>query len=180
MIQINLIPLREKKRRRQLLVGVYAGTAAGALLIGLGWLHVRQVSEQKRLKAEIARVEAEAKPLEGKIQEIRAVEAQKAKVQELEADFQKVAGSQRRILAALDRLALAVPEGLWLTQITQDSNNPNLFLVQGRAFSELAMRSFVNALRAPGGALGEATLKILSTGQTFAFEVQAKMPEAKK
>lgn len=120
MILVNLLPHREERRRqrkRAFFAGLGAAAAGGALIVGV-WFSVvqqmtaAQVSRNDFLQAEIARLEAQIKDIAGLRTEIEALKARQRAVEDLQAD--------RNVpVYLLDELVKQTPEGVYLTEIRQ-------------------------------------------------------------
>lgn len=120
MILINLLPHREAKRARRkqaFFVALAASAAAGAVVAG-GWLTAvdqarsAQDSRNDFLGAEIKRLEAQIKDIASLREEIDALKARQAAVEDLQND--------RNIpVYLLDELVRHTPEGVYLTAIKQ-------------------------------------------------------------
>lgn len=120
MRRINLLPWREQQRReRKMAFGVgMAAALVGALLFAVGaylWAGA-MVSDQRdrnqRLKVEISR-------LDQQIEEINNLEQQKQKFIARMQIIEKLQRSRPEIVHVFDTLAHMIPEGAYLTEVTQ-------------------------------------------------------------
>ena len=120
MPRINLLPWREQKRRdRKMAFGVGMGAAlASALLFAVGaylWAGA-MVSDQRnrnqRLQTEILR-------LDRQIDEINSLEQQKQKFIARMQIIEKLQRSRPEIVHVFDTLVRMIPEGSYLTEVTQ-------------------------------------------------------------
>ena len=120
MRRINLLPWREQQRRdRKMAFGVGMGAAlASALLFAVGaylWAGA-MVSDQRnrnqRLQTEILR-------LDRKIDEINSLEQQKQKFIARMQIIEKLQRSRPEIVHVFDTLVRMIPEGSYLTEVTQ-------------------------------------------------------------
>lgn len=177
MITINLVPTREKKRRLQLLLAAYIGAGVVVFFGVLGFAFVQKKKEQSELRRQIAEVDARIKDLESIVQEVRAMEAQKKQVTDLESDFQKVRAQQKKILKSLDVLALVLPDGVWFTRVLQDTADPEVWIVEGRALNDLSLRRYVENLKAPDSGFQDVTFKVSAVSDTYTFEIRVKMTD---
>jgi type IV pilus assembly protein PilN len=120
VILINLLPHREAKRRlrkRAFFIGLGASAAVGALIVGiwyavLGQMTAAQHGRNEFLKAEIVRLEAQIKDIATLRQEIEALKARQKAVEDLQTD-------RNTPVYLLDELVKQTPEGVYLTSIKQ-------------------------------------------------------------
>ena len=120
MILINLLPHREEKRRqrkRAFFIALAASAVVGAVVIGL-WYSVlqqmtsAQVARNDFLRSEIKRLEAQIKDIATLREEIEALKARQKAVEDLQTD--------RNIpVYLLDELVKQAPEGVYLRSIKQ-------------------------------------------------------------
>ncbi|MBI3154466.1 MAG: PilN domain-containing protein [Burkholderiales bacterium] len=120
MILINLLPHREARRARRkqaFFATLGAAAVAGAVAAGAWWTAVEQAraaqdSRNDFLGAEIKRLEAQIKDIASLREEIDALKARQAAVEDLQND--------RNIpVYLLDELVRHAPEGVYLTAIRQ-------------------------------------------------------------
>lgn len=186
MIKINLLPVKEKKRRQQVLIAVYIGL--GLLLVAavLGWLLSTRYRIQADLKTEIAKIEEESAGYQEKIQEIKALEASQARLE----SFRKVATSisveQCKLIGSLDQLASILPSEIWLSDVIQGTAKTESSLtIRGYSLSQPMLDTFVRNLGRPGGFLAKGSLNVsnvLAThggNRVYQFEVKADMVASK-
>ena len=93
--------------------------------------------------------------------------------------------SQRKMAVAVDQFALELPEGVWLTSLTQGAgSDANKFTVTGLAFTQPDLETYYVGIRKPGGYLKEANLVVrniaVSSGQNsqiYEFEISARIKD---
>lgn len=120
MILINLLPHREERRKRRkqsFFVGLGASALVGALLVGLAYVGLQNLTEQQRtrnqfLSGEIARLEAQIKDIANLRAEIEALKSRQRAVEDLQTD-------RNTPVQLLNELAKHTPEGVYLTSIRQ-------------------------------------------------------------
>lgn len=122
MILINLLPHREERRRqrkRAFFVGLGACAAGGAVVVGL-WFSVLQqmtAAQQSRndfLTMEIARLDVQIKDIATLRTEIEALKARQKAVEDLQTD--------RNVpVHLLNELVKQTPEGVYFTAIKQNA-----------------------------------------------------------
>lgn len=146
MILINLLPHREAalKRRREKFFTTLGGALLAGLLVGVSvffWYQSRISGQQERnsfLKSEIARLEVQIKDIASLQEEIAALRARQAAVEDLQ-------GNRNMPVYLLDELARQLPEGVYLTSMKQ--TNQTVLIVgiaqSNERVSEL-LRNFSN------------------------------------
>lgn len=120
MRRINLLPWREQQRReRKMAFGVGMGAAligaalcAVAAYLWAGAMVTDQRDRNQRLQGEIAR-------LDRQIEEINNLEQQKQKFIARMQIIEKLQRSRPEIVHVFDTLAHMIPDGAYLTEVTQ-------------------------------------------------------------
>jgi type IV pilus assembly protein PilN len=117
---INLLPHREARRRqrkRSFFVALAASAGAGALIAGLWYAAVQQMTEaqQRRngfLRSEIGKLEGQIKDIATLRAEIESLKARQGAVEDLQLN--------RNVpVHLLDELVRLTPEGIYLTAVKQ-------------------------------------------------------------
>jgi Tfp pilus assembly protein PilN len=163
MIRINLIPVKEKKKRQELLIIVGVMGFLFLLIMGMVWVYWLHLEVKTDLKNKIQQVDEESKSYEEKIKEIKDLESKEASLDGIRKTLKTITDSQRKAISALDLIAAKLPEGVWLTAITQGKDkDDNSFTLQGYAFSNASLEDFFAALQKPGSSFKESTLNLLS------------------
>lgn len=148
MILINLLPHREARRRQRkqsFFVGLGACALAGALIVGIWYSVLQQMTSAQEsrnsfLSAEIARLDTQIKDIATLRTEIEALKARQKAVEDLQTD--------RNVpVHLLDELVRQTPEGVYLTSIRQ---NGSVVAVEGVAqtnerVSELLRNTLYNS-----------------------------------
>jgi type IV pilus assembly protein PilN len=146
MPRINLLPWREQQRtERKKSFGVgMAAAALGALAVtGGGWLLMNSAIDGQNSRNQ--RLTEEIKVLDKQIEEINSLEQQK---QQFIARMQIIETLQRsrpEIVHVFDTFVKTVPDGTYLTSITQ---NGQRFQLKGVAQSATRVSSFMRAISA--------------------------------
>lgn len=121
MILINLLPHREEKRKRRkaaFFLGLGLAAAAGAVIVGIWYLVLQQMTtgQQQRnefLTAEIRKLEVQIKDIATLRAEIEALKARQKAVEDLQID--------RNVpVHVLNELVKQTPEGIYYRTIKQD------------------------------------------------------------
>ncbi len=146
MIRVNLLPVRQTRkaealRRETVLASLLALIVLGGCLFIWGGLQIRLSavdSENQRLEAEIARLAEDVKRVE-------VLEAKKADLQRKLSVIAQLRSRRSGPAHMLDELALAAPEKLQLTEITEQSDS---MVITGLAVSNEIISQFLRALEA--------------------------------
>jgi type IV pilus assembly protein PilN len=141
MARINLLPWREEARkRRQRLLAILGGAAAGLVLVAgvavklqLDAMIAAQEKRNQYLQSEIA-------VLDRKIREIKKLDERKAALISRMDVIQSLQESRPEAVHLLDTLVDATPGGLFLTSLKQESRR---ITVEGRAESNARVSAFM-------------------------------------
>jgi type IV pilus assembly protein PilN len=148
VILINLLPHREVKRaqrKRAFFIGLGGSFVGGLVIAGVWFTALQQLTAAQNdrnefLKAEIARLDAQIKDIATLRQEIEALKARQAAVENLQTD--------RNVpVYLLNELTKQTPEGVYLTSVNQQGQ---MVSVRGIAqtnerVSELLRNTFYNS-----------------------------------
>jgi Tfp pilus assembly protein PilN len=163
MIRINLIPVKEKKKRQELFIIACVMLGLFLMVIGMAWVYFLRLEVKTDLKNKIQQVDDESKSYEEKIKEIKDLEAKEASLDGIRKTLKTITDSQRKAISALDLIASKLPDGVWLTGITQGKEKDNnVFTLQGYAFSNSSLEEFFNAFQKPGSSFTDSTLNLTS------------------
>ncbi len=163
MIRINLIPVKEKKKRQELFI--IACVVAGLVLLVLGmiWFYGLRLQVKADLKIKIQQVDEESKSYEEKIKEVKDLQTKEASLDGIRKTLKTITDSQRKAISALDLIGSKLPDGIWLTGVTQGKDkDDNVFTLKGYAFSNSSLEEFFNAFQKPGSSFKDSTLDLLS------------------
>ncbi|MGB5835165.1 MAG: PilN domain-containing protein [Thiohalocapsa sp.] len=146
MARINLLPWREvERRRRQREFAIATGAAIGlVVLIGLGVRFViagmidAQNDRNTLLQQEIAKLDV-------RIREIDKLEETKANLLARMTVIQQLQESRPEIVHLFDELVESIPEGVFLTRVSQAGNRVE---VEGRAQSNARVSAFMRNIQA--------------------------------
>jgi type IV pilus assembly protein PilN len=146
MPRINLLPWREQERtdrKMAFTVGLGAAAIAALVVTGAGYLLFNSMidSQQKRN----ALLSSEIKKLDLQIEEINSLEAQKQKFIARMQIIEKLQRSRPEIVHVFDTFVNTVPDGTYLTAITQTDQK---FKIQGVAQSSTRVSGFMRNLDA--------------------------------
>ena len=141
MILINLLPHREERRlqrKRAFFVALGVAAGAGALMAGLWYGALQQMTQTQQqrngfLKSEIGKLEGQIKDIANLRAEIDSLKARQAAVEDLQLN--------RNVpVHLLDELVRLTPEGIYLTGVKQTDNT---VLVSGVAQTNERVSEFL-------------------------------------
>ncbi|OFW06884.1 MAG: hypothetical protein A3H96_14575 [Acidobacteria bacterium RIFCSPLOWO2_02_FULL_67_36] len=146
MIRINLLAVeRDRGKRRALIPVAHRVTiaaslilVAAALLVAWWFWSLRQTSQQ--LDTEIAKGEVEAQSLRSVLAQVQKFESQKAQLQQRVSLIEQLRRGQSGPVHLLDEVSKAIPERLWLTELTQKGET---FTITGMTTSLSGLSDFV-------------------------------------
>lgn len=146
MPRINLLPWREQQRNERKMafnIGL-AAAAVGALLVaGVGYLIVKSMIDSQQERNQ--RLQAEIQVLDKQIEEINSLENQKQQFIARMEIIEKLQRSRPEIVHVFDTLVTTLPDGTYLTAITQSGQR---LKIQGVAQSSTRVSSFMRNIDA--------------------------------
>lgn len=127
MIKINLLPVREARRRADLQQQlVLFGLLLGVALAGVGYAHYAQASKIDELTNRVAQTEAEIKKYEPQLKQVEAYKQKKAEVQQKLDVIEDLERSRSGPVRVMDELATKTPERMWLTRLQTEGERIEL------------------------------------------------------
>jgi type IV pilus assembly protein PilN len=150
MIRINLLGTeRARVRSRAGITDAQKITAGGLLILLLtagyiGWTYWDMRQEDARLDQEIAAAEAEQQRLRGVLAEVDRFEAYRAALTQRVALIEQLRRSQTGPVHMLDEISRALPDRLWLVELTQKGDEVS---IDGRTNTLSALTDFVANLQ---------------------------------
>lgn len=133
MIRINLLAVERgaSTRRASLIPAAHRLTIAASLILlgtalAVGWWFwsLRQTSQQ--IDADIARAEIETQQLRSVLSQVQKFETRKAQLQQRVTLIEQLRRGQTGPVHVLDEISKALPERLWLTEMTQKGQDVTL------------------------------------------------------
>lgn len=151
MIRINLLAVERERGRRGALIPVAQRVTIAAslilmvtaLVIGWWFWSLRQTSTV--LDETIARGEAEAQQLRSVLAQVQKFEARKAQLQQRVTLIEQLRLGQTGPVHVLDEISKAVPDRLWLTELSQKGDE---FKIDGMTTSLQELSTLVANLEA--------------------------------
>jgi type IV pilus assembly protein PilN len=177
MPRINLLPWRDEERKERKLKFLVAlgGAAIGACLTAFcGYLLMdSMISAQE---ARNAKLDAKIAELDKQIEKINSLEADKARFISRMEVIEKLQRSRPEIVHVFDEIAKQLPDGVYLTQITQTGNRLKF---EGIAQSSTRVSAFMRNIDS-SDYLTKPELEVVETkkdiagGATFVLTAEQK------
>jgi type IV pilus assembly protein PilN len=151
MIRINLLAVeRERGKRGALIPPGQRVTIAASLIIlatflGIGWTYWSLHLSSIRVDEEIAKGEAQTQQLRSVLGQVQKFEARKAQLQQRVSLIEQLRRGQTGPVHVLDELSKAVPDRLWLIELSQKDQE---FKIDGMTTSLQELSTFVANLEA--------------------------------
>ena len=165
MIRVNLIAERKSAKKKiafpieqQMPAACAAIMIAGALVVG--WRYWSIGHESARLKTDIAKAQKETASLKTIIAQVADYEQQKAELQQRVELIEQLRKEQTGPVHMLDEISRSLPPMLWLTQMKQTPNSPEV-MIEGRSNTLTSISDFVTNLEATG--YFKKSIEIVST-----------------
>jgi type IV pilus assembly protein PilN len=152
MIRINLLPVRQLKKRallRQQLYMFGAIIAAVSLGVGLVWLTDRRAIA--RLEAEQAELRADLERLKPIVDEVNTLERREKLLNVRIETIERLRSNQRGPVHVLDALSRNLPEQAWLETIEESAG---VYKVAGYALTNFAVADLLRNLQRSKGFTG--------------------------
>jgi type IV pilus assembly protein PilN len=189
MIRINLLAVdRERTKRGALIPAAQRVTiAASLILIGtalfVGWWFWSLHQASVRVDADLVRGEREMQQLRSVLAQVQKFEASKAQLQQRVTLIEQLRRGQSGPVHILDEISKAVPERLWLTDMTQKGDD---IVLAGLTTSLTGLSDFVANLegstwfKKPVDIVDSQVISDPKSGDIFKFSVKAVFnnPEA--
>ncbi|MBI2222876.1 MAG: type IV pilus assembly protein PilM [Acidobacteria bacterium] len=161
---INLLAVERERTKRRPSAGLQpaqkVAIAATLILVltvlGLGWRYWSVSQQLARLDSEIEAAEAETRRLRLVLSDVQKFETRRAQLQERVALIEELRKGQSGPVHLLDSLSRALPDRLWLTQLTQ-AGDPKTgrmdVTMQGVSTSLTSLSDLVGNLESSGAFL---------------------------
>jgi type IV pilus assembly protein PilN len=184
MATINLLPWREERRReRKRQFFIILGTAAGITLGIIVLVHglFTQLIEHQQVRNKY--IEDQIALLDKKITEIRELEKEKQRLLDRIRAIETLQTSRPVIVHLFDELVTTLPEGVFLTEISQQGD---AIAIKGVAQSNARVSSFMRNievspwLKSPHLEVVEATAQDGRRLSNFTLKVQQVIQTAKQ
>jgi type IV pilus assembly protein PilN len=190
MIRINLLTVdRERpKRAGALIPAAHRVTIAASLILiatalGVGWWFWSLHRASVKVDEDLARGEREMQQLRSVLAQVQKFEASKAQLQQRVTLIEQLRRGQSGPVHILDEISKAVPERLWLTDMTEKGDN---IVLAGMTTSLTGLSDFVANLegstwfKKPVDIVDSQVTTDPKNGDIFKFSIKAVFnnPEA--
>jgi type IV pilus assembly protein PilN len=189
MIRINLLSVdRERTKRGALIPAAQRVTIVASLIIlttflGIGWKFWSLHQESVRVDDELVKGEREMQQLRSVLAQVQKFESSKAQLQQRVTLIEQLRRGQSGPVHMIDEIGKALPERLWLTDLTQKGDE---VLLAGMTTSFSGLSDFVANLetsawfKKPIDIVDSQVTTDAKTGDIFKFSVKAVFnnPEA--
>ena len=189
MIRINLLAVDRERTKRGALIppGQRVTIFASLILIGtflfVGWWFWSLHRASIRVDEELAKGDREMQQLRSVLAQVQKFEASKAQLQQRVSLIEQLRRGQSGPVHILDEISKAVPERLWLTEMTEKGDD---IVLVGMTTSFSGLSDFVANLetsawfKKPVDIVDSQVMTDAKTGDIFKFSVKAVFnnPEA--
>ncbi len=163
MPSINLLPWRQalrQRRRKEFLIGIGAAVGLAALVTLLAHLTVSSMIDAQNRRNEL--LKAEIAELDKAIEQILALEDQKARMISRMEVIDTLQASRPEVVKLFDQIVSTLPEGVYLTSVKQQGKKIEF---NGVAQSSTRVSAFMRNIDA-SESLSAPELKVIQTGST--------------
>jgi len=146
MPRINLLPWREQQRNERKMaftVGIGAAAVGALVVTGASYLYFNSLIDSQQSRNQ--QLTNEIKDLDKKIEEINSLEDQKQRFVARMQIIEKLQRSRPEIVHVFDTFVKTLPDGTYLTSITQTEQR---FKIQGVAQSSTRVSTFMRNIDA--------------------------------
>jgi len=144
MIRINLLPVREARRRADL---QQQGFLLVALLmvavVGTGWMHFAMRSKVSAATGRVAQINAQIKQFEPQLKQVEAYKQKKAEVQAKLDVIDGLERSRSGPVHMMDELAIHIPERMWLISLKARAGSVK---IEGKSLDNEIVAAFLTEL----------------------------------
>jgi type IV pilus assembly protein PilN len=161
MPSINLLPWRQalrQRRRKEFLIGIGAAVGLAALITLLAHLAVSSMIDAQNRRNDL--LKAEIAELDKAIEQILALEDQKARMISRMEVIDRLQASRPEVVKLFDQIVASLPEGVYLTSVKQAGKRLEF---NGVAQSSTRVSAFMRNIDA-SEALSAPELKVIQTG----------------
>jgi len=162
MPSINLLPWRQalrQRRRKEFLIGLGAAVGLAALIALLAHLTVSSMIDSQNRRNDL--LKAEIAELDKAIEQILALEEQKARMIARMEVIDTLQASRPEVVKIFDQMVSTLPEGVYLTSVKQSGRKLEF---NGVAQSSTRVSAFMRNIDA-SESLAAPELKVIQTGK---------------
>ncbi|MAE93103.1 MAG: hypothetical protein CL910_00440 [Deltaproteobacteria bacterium] len=146
MIKINLLPVREERRKagaRQLAISL-VGTLVGTLAIA-GFFHWSLMSDLAEVQAQAAETKRQIDQFGPQLAQVEAYRKTKADIEQKLEVIERLFAERAGPVHMLDELATHAPDRLWLTKVESSKKE---ILIKGMSLDNELVAQFLTVLNA--------------------------------
>ncbi len=162
MPSINLLPWRQalrQRRRKEFLIGLGAALGLAVIVTLLAHLTVSSMIDAQKRRSEL--LNAEIAELDKSIEQILALEEQKARMIARMEVIDTLQASRPEVVKLFDQMVSTLPEGVYLTSVKQSGRKLEF---NGVAQSSTRVSAFMRNIDA-SEVLSAPELKVIQTGK---------------
>ena len=162
MPSINLLPWRQalrQRRKKEFLIGIVASLALAGLVTLLAHLAVSSMIDSQHRRNDL--LKAEITELDKAIEQIVALEEQKARMISRMQVIETLQSSRPEVVKLFDEMVATLPEGVYLTGVKQTGRKLEF---NGVAQSSTRVSAFMRNIDA-SPTLSAPDLKVIQTGR---------------
>jgi type IV pilus assembly protein PilN len=162
MPSINLLPWRQalrQRRRKEFLIGIGAAAGLAALITLLAHFAVSSMIDSQNRRNDL--LKAEIAELDKAIEQILALEDQKARMIARMEVIDTLQASRPEVVKLFDQMVSTLPEGVYLTSVKQSGKKIEF---NGVAQSSTRVSAFMRNIDA-SESLASPELKVIQTGR---------------
>ena len=144
MIRINLLPVREERRRADLRqFGVLlAATLLGSLLV-VGFFHWKVKSDVESVNQQVAATQRQIDQFGPQLEQVKVYRDTKAQIERKLEVIERLDDSRSGPVHLMDELATHTPERLWVTRIQAEKQ---MIRIEGMSLDNELVAHFLTAL----------------------------------
>jgi type IV pilus assembly protein PilN len=144
MIEINLLPIREEKRKADLrqFALLLGATFLGAVVL-VGAVHMKVLGDLSSSRSELAATQAELDQFKPQLEQVEAYRATKQAIEAKLEVIEELDLSRSGPVHVLDELAMHSPERLWVTSIDASQG---VITVKGMSLDNELVALFMTSL----------------------------------
>lgn len=157
------------------------GAVLGAVLLTvgiIGYLYLSQTSELNRKRSLVNEKEARKAELDKVLKTVAELEATKAKLESKVKTIQDLKSRQHAAVKMMDEVSKALPENVWLTKLTFNSDLVNL---EGSASTNDLVADFIRNMKASNFFINEkfngSNRKVTAGTEVFNFKLSILFSE---
>jgi type IV pilus assembly protein PilN len=162
MPSINLLPWRQalrQRRKKEFFIGMAAAVALAALVTLLAHLTVSSMIDTQHRRNDL--LKAEISELDKAIEQIVALEEQKASMISRMEVIERLQSSRPEVVKLFDQVVATLPEGVYLTSLKQSGKRIEF---NGVAQSSTRVSAFMRNIDA-SETISAPELKVIQTGK---------------